>query len=55
MLIFRCVMERINKERGQLEFTLPYFRSDTEINLRGTDLNELYRKMTDVILEKKIK
>ena len=45
-------MERIYKETGQLEFTLPYFCSAPGINLRGADLNELYHKMTDVILEK---
>ena len=40
VLIFHCVMERLNKETDQLEFTLPYFHTASEINLRGTDLNE---------------
>ena len=31
MMIFHCVMERINKETDQLEFTLPYFRTAPEI------------------------
>ena len=39
-------MERFSKETDQLEYTLPFFRSAPEINLRGTDLNESYQKMT---------
>ena len=52
VLVFHCVVKRINNKTGLPEFILPYFRTAPEINIRGTDLNELYQKMTDVILEK---
>ena len=32
-------------------FNLPYFNSDPEVNLEGTDVNDLYQKMTNKILE----
>ena len=32
-------------------FNLSYFHSGTEVNLEGTDVNDLYEKMTNKILE----
>ena len=37
---------------GEVVFNLPYFHSDTKVNLRATDLNDLYKEMTDKILER---
>ena len=51
MLSLKCVMERKDIKTGEVVFSLPYFHSGTEVNLRATDLNELYQKMTDKILE----
>ena len=36
---------------GKVVFNLPYFHSGTEVNLEGTDVNDLYLKMTDKIVE----
>ena len=51
MLSLKCVMERQDIKMGKVIFNLPYFRSGTEVNLRGTDVNDLYQKMTDKILD----
>ena len=45
-------MERQDIKTGEVVFNLPYFHSGADVNLRATDLNELYQKMTDKILER---
>ena len=44
-------MERQDIKTGEVVFNLPYFHSGTEVNLEGTNVNELYQKMTDKIIE----
>ena len=51
MLSLKCVMERQDIKTGEVVFNLPYFHSGTKVNLRATDLNDLYQEMTDKILE----
>ena len=51
MLSLKCAMERQDIKTGEVVFNLPYFHSGTKVNLRATDLNNLYQKMTDKILE----
>ena len=51
MLSLKCHMERQDIKTGEVVFNLPFFRSDIEVDLRGTDVNDLYQKMTDKILE----
>ena len=51
MLSLKCHMERQDIKTGEVVFNLPFFRSDNEVNLRGTDVYDLYQKMTDKILE----
>ena len=51
MLSLKCVMERQDIKTGEVVFNLSYFNSDPEVNLEGTDVNDLYQKMTDKILE----
>ena len=52
MLSLKCVMERLDIKTGEVVFNLPYFHSGTKVNLRATDLNDLYHKMIDKILER---
>ena len=47
MLSLKCVMEKQDIRTGEVVFNLPYFYSGTEVNLRGTDVDDLYQKMTD--------
>ena len=51
MLSLKCVMERQDIKTGEVVFNLPYFHSGTKVNLEGSDVNNLYQKMTDKILE----
>ena len=51
MLSFKCDMERLDIKTGEVVFNLTYFYSGTKVNLEGTDVNDLYQKMTDKILE----
>ena len=44
MLSLKCVMERHDIKTGEVVFNLPYFHSGTEVNLEGTDVNDLYQK-----------
>ena len=44
-------MKRQDIKTGEVVFNLPYFHSGGDVYLRATDLNELYQKMTDQILE----
>ena len=44
-------MERQDIKTGEVIFNLPYFNSDPEVNLEGTNVNDLYQEMTDKILE----
>ena len=51
ILSLKCHMERQDIKTGEVVFNLPYFHLGTEVNLRGTDVNDLYQKMTDKTLE----
>ena len=51
MLSLKCVMERQDIKMGEVVFNLSYFHSGIEVNLEGTDVNDLYQKMNDKILE----
>ena len=46
MLSLKCVMERQDIKTGEVVFNLPYFHSGTKVNLEGTNVNDLYKKMT---------
>ena len=41
MLSLKCVMERQDIKTGEVVFNLPYFHSGTEVNLKGTDVNDV--------------
>ena len=45
MLSLKCVMERQDIKTGEVVFNLPYFHSGTKVNLRATDLNDLYQEI----------
>ena len=45
-------MEKQDIKTGEVVFNLPFFQSGTEVNLKSTDLNDLYQKIIDKILEK---
>ena len=51
MLSLKCDMERQDIKTGEVVFNLPFFSSGIEAYLRGTNVNDLYQKMTDKILE----
>ena len=51
MLSLKCVMERQDIKTGEVVFNLLYVHSGTEVNLRATDLNKLYQKISNKILE----
>ena len=52
MLSLKCVMERQDIKTGEVVFNLPFFHSDIEVNIEGTDLNAVYQNMTDKTFEK---
>ena len=51
MLSLKCNVERQGIKTGEVIFNLLFFRSGTVVNLRGTDVNDFYLKMTNKILE----
>ena len=50
-LILRCIMEKTNIADGQRIEQPAAFHSDVEVNLEGTDVNELYDTMIDKVME----
>ena len=50
-LILTCIMERIDIKTGEVITANPSFRSNTEIILEATDLNEIYGNAVDKIKE----
>ena len=52
MLSLKCAIEKQDIKTGEVVFNLPFFCSDIEVNLESTDVNDLYQKMADNILEK---
>ena len=50
-LILRCNMEKISLSTGDIIMHKTSFHSKAEVNLEGTDLDDLYDAMTDRVLE----
>ena len=50
-MILKCVFEKTNLQTGETVTTESAFRSATEIVLEATNIDELYKKSTDQILE----
>ena len=50
-MILKCIMSKTNISTGEVEYTVGFFASKVEIALQGTDLDDLYRKAIDKILE----
>ena len=50
-MILKCVFEKTNLQTGETVTTESAFRSVTEIILEATNIDELYKKSTDQILE----
>ena len=50
-LILRCIMEKTNIADGQTIEQPAAFHSDVEVNLEGTDVNELYDTIIDKVME----
>ena len=50
-LVLKCVMSRTDLVTGEVEYTEAYFDSYYEINFQGVDVSNLYKTMTDKMLE----
>ena len=50
-LILRCIMEKTKITDGQTIEQPAAFHSDVEVNLEGTDVNELYDTIIDKVME----
>ena len=50
-IILKCTMSKTNIATGEVEYTPAAFQSNVEIILQGTDLDDLYLKMTGRVLE----
>ena len=50
-LVLKCVMSRTDLVTGEVEYTDAYFDSYYEINFQDVDVSDLYKTMTDKILE----
>ena len=50
-IILKCIMSKTNIATGEVEYTPAAFQSNVEIILQGTDLDDLYLKMTGRVLE----
>ena len=50
-LSLKCIMSRTDLITGEVECTPAYFLSNTEINFPNTDVEDLYKTMTDKMLE----
>ena len=50
-MILKCTMSKTNVATGEVEYTTAHFVSLVEIILQGTNLDNLYQRMTDKVLE----
>ena len=50
-LILKCIMSKTNVATGEVEYVNGHFVSKVEIILQGTNLDDLYQKMTGKMLE----
>ena len=50
-LVLKCVMSKTDLKTGQVIHTEAYFDSCYEINFQGADVSDLYKTMTDKMLE----
>ena len=51
-MILKCNMERTNLQAGEVITQEASFHSMIKVNLEGTDLDELYNEMIEVVLER---
>jgi len=51
-IILHCIMERYEVRSGEIITANPAFHSDIMINVKGSDTNDLYSEMSQVITEK---
>ena len=50
-MVLKCVMSRTDLKTGETEYTDAYFDSYYEINFQGVNVSDLYKTMTDKILD----
>ena len=50
-LILSCMMEKVDLKSGEVIVKEAAFHSKTEVNLEGTNSNELFSKMKETVLE----
>src|SRR6266496_3525939 len=50
-LVLTCVMEKVDTKTGEITTVEAPFCSKTEINLKGTDVNDFYKNSSDKCLE----
>jgi len=50
-LILKCMMERTEIKTGEVIVKDAAFHSEQEVNLEGTDIDEMYMKMKDRVIE----
>ena len=50
-LILSCMMEEVDLKSGEVIAKEAAFHSKTEVNVEGTNSNELFSKMKETILE----
>ena len=50
-LVLKCIMSKTDLKTGEVIYTDAYFSSKVEINFQNTDANDLYKTMTDKMLE----
>ena len=50
-LVFKCNMSKTDLATGEVEDTPAYFLSNVEINFQGIDVDDLYKRMSNKMLE----
>ena len=50
LLCLHCIMKKTDLKSGKVLYTDAYFYSKTEINFQGIDVSDLYKTMTDKML-----
>ena len=50
-LILNCIMEKQDIQSGNMTYSPAHFHSYIEVNLEGTDVNDMYNKMSSQIFE----
>ena len=50
-LILNCIMEKQDIQSGNMTYSPAHFHSYIEVNLEGTDVNDMYNEMTSQIFE----